>query len=512
MPMTNKRRLSVLAAAAVAVLALSACTGQDGSSGGGDDQGPRTLKLGVSSELLSYDPVDLNGGGEGNLLWMPVYDRLLTITPDNGLEPGLATEWAFDDSFSVLTLELRDGVTFSDGAPFTAETVKANIENLKASSSTEAGIVAPIEEVVPVDENTVEFHLASYDPTLLYQLGLAAGVMASPEALGTEEIKLNPVGSGPYTLDDQGSVRGSELIYVKNDEHWNSDAYPYETLVFKTYQDITARLNAAKSGEVDGAPITSAAAAEAEAAGLTITNTPAGWLGLGLFDRAGQIAPELADVRVRQAINYAFDKQAILENVEQGYGYATSQTFAEGQPGYDPELDNRYEYDPEKARELLAEAGYPDGFDLTIPDLPHMAAYTPIIADQLKDVGINVTIKPVAPTDTLAEMFGGQNAAFAMEFGGTSIGQITALSTQSVWNIFKSTDEELSQLVSVAYKATEEDEQDKTYREVNRWVVDNAWFAPWYMKDSIFVTSSEVTVEPWVTNVTPLISSFAPAK
>ena len=137
------------------------------------------------------------------------------------------------------------------------------------------------------------------------------------------------------------------------------------------YLDPTSMLNALQAGEVDAANLANNEALEqVESAGYTISSWEQSWYGLFLFDRAGTMNPALEDVSVRQAINYAFDAEGMLQAAGSGYGTQTGQIFPERSVGFDSALDSRYDFDPEKARELLAEAGYEDGLTLEMPTRP----------------------------------------------------------------------------------------------------------------------------------------------
>ena len=152
----------------------------------------------------------------------------------------------------------------------------------------------------------------------------------------------------------------------------------------------TAALNAIKAGEANGVRLsTNDNLTEVEAAGWTINSNELDFQGLLLLDRDGTMAPELADVRVRQALNYAFDREAMLTALQSDHGTVTTQVFPASSDAYDPALDDMYPYDPEKAKELLAEAGYADGFTLSMPSSPLLGETTyTLISQQLEEIGI----------------------------------------------------------------------------------------------------------------------------
>ena len=182
---------------------------------------------------------------------MPVYDTLLMLSPEGELEPNMATEWSYNDDNTVLTLTLQDGITFTDGEPFNAEAVKANVEYLRDGGGPFSSYVASVENVVAVDDLTVELQLSSADPALLYGLAVVGGAMASPAAIAAGTLATSPIGSGAYTLDAGATTPGTEYVYQRNPDYWNPDAYAYDTIVIKPILDLQARFNAIQSGQAD---------------------------------------------------------------------------------------------------------------------------------------------------------------------------------------------------------------------------------------------------------------------
>ena len=238
------------------------------------------------------------------------------------------------------------------------------------------------------------------DPDIFQYLGNSAGYMASPAQFDSDTVDTVPIGSGPYELIRSETVAGDRYTYVKRDDYWDDDAEWdwFENLVIRPMSDSSARMNAMKSGEVDTGIIEPKQIPEAEKSGLNVTEFQVNWYGLSIFDRGGEIVPALADVRVRQAMNYAVNGDAILKAVDLGYGEPTDQTFNVDSEAYAPEYDDYYSYDPDKARELLAEAGYEDGFSMTMPSSSTMdPAMLAAVGQNLEAVGIRVRWQEVAP-------------------------------------------------------------------------------------------------------------------
>jgi peptide/nickel transport system substrate-binding protein len=344
---------------AAASLALTGCASGGAASGG--TSGPQALSLGILGEPRSWDSSQAHVG-HGLQPYQVAYDSLLLREPDGKLSPMLATKWQYNQDNTVLTLDLRTDVTFSDGEKFDAAAAKANLDNFRKANGPQMGQLAAVKEVKAVDADTVELDLSAADPSMEFYLSQAAGLMGSPKALGTEGIKTQPVGSGPYVMDKAASVPGSQLVFTARKDYWNKDLQKFSKITLKTLQDSTARTNALVSGQVD--------ATQAEGAGMKLVTNQVDWTGLLLLDRNGEVNKPLSDVRVRQAINYAFDRKTILDQVRLGRGTATSQVFGKDSGAWVEELEDKYPYDPAKAKALLKEAGYSTGVTLDVPAMP----------------------------------------------------------------------------------------------------------------------------------------------
>ncbi|BCP52361.1 peptide ABC transporter substrate-binding protein [Kaistia sp. 32K] len=470
-----------------------------------------TLTLAVALDNGSFDPAIVENGPRAQY-WSAVYDTLLLMRPDGSITGNLAESYEYSKDNTVLTLKLRPGVKFTDGTPFNAAAVKANVEHLRGGSGQNSFMVGSVADIVIVDDLTVELHLSAANPAQLTYLTMAGGVMGSPAALGKEEIISVPVGSGPYVLDTGNSTRGARYTFVRNPDYWNRDAFPYDEVVLIPMGEITARMNALRSGQVNGAQGTAQTAAEAESSGLVVNRTPIDRHGLILADRNGVLVPALADVRVRQAINYAIDGEGLLAAIQRKLGHHSTQVFQLNSAAYLPELDKRYPFDPDKARALLAEAGYANGFELKLPENPTVAA-NPIIAQQLADVGIRVVWDKVVSENYVTEAQSKRYGAFWMSLStGNPWWDVTKqISAAGPWNPFDSSTPELDALLAQARSASGAD-YDALMQKINTYVTENAWFNIWYQADAVYFSSPDVTVTMHPQNVVPYIRDFAPAR
>lgn len=502
------------AAAAIilsASLALTACGGGASSGSGGAAAGPTSLTLGNVADLKSFDPTDAHIG-HTMPFYQSAYDTLILRAPDGKLTPMLATKWEYNADNTVLTLSLRTDVTFSDGTKFDAAAAKANLDHFKDAKGQDAYQVASLKSVAVVDPATVAITLNAPDPAFTYYLTQAAGLVASPKAIGTDGIKTTPDGSGPYVLDTKNTVKGSQYVFTKRDGYWNKDLQKFDKITIKYLVDLTARTNALVSGQIDAAVLDPKTGKQADAAGLKLNASQVDWQGLLLFDREGKINPELANVKVRQAINYAFDRKTILDQQLLGQGTVTNQVFGPESGAYVPALDNTYPYDPAKAKSLLAEAGLANGFTLKLPNFPGYEALIATMTQQLGDIGIKVESVPEPPANLIADLASGKFAAapFQLYQGEPWVAINQMVSASALYNPFKNTTPELQAKVDAVRNGGANSAE--LAKDVNTYITDNAWFAPLYRLNQMYYTNKKITATPQLQQAVPSIYNYAPAK
>jgi peptide/nickel transport system substrate-binding protein len=488
---TVRRRTGALVAAiTTGVGVLTACSADDASVGGG----PRTLTLGVSGEAQSFDPALQQSAGDQRWRWHAMFDTLLHCEEDGTVVPGAAESYELSADATRLTMRLRDGMTFSDGSPVDAAAAKASIEHMRDSGGSDAGRVEGTEIETP-DDLTVVVHAPQPTGQLPTFMCFAPGAIAHPDQLASGAVASSPVSSGPYELDPAGTTTGSVYRFEKREDYWDADRYAYDVVELITMPEATARLNALMSGEIDGSIIQQEQVPEAESAGLHVLSNSAAWAGLYLNDRAGEVIPALGDVRVRRAINMVFDRQAIAGHMLRGEAVPTTQIFNPAATAYVPELDERYPFDVEAARELMAEAGHADGFEVEVPsETGGSAVYNPLIAQQLALLNIEVTEVPLTGPTALSDILGGRFPIFYARIGtGDSLFDIVqSLEPGSIWNVMETEDPGLQPLLDRAQVATGA-EARQVYQQINEYIVDQAWFAPWVADNSFFaVTTAEI--------------------
>ncbi|MBN9193907.1 ABC transporter substrate-binding protein [Microbacterium sp.] len=512
--MRSRRSLTIAAAGLVAAtLALSACSGGGSTTptGGGPATAP-LLTLTSIIEPTSYDPAQANEGHYAPL-YQAVYDTLIKRDPDGSLSPMLATSWKWDTDRRALTLKLRSGVTFTDGATFDAAAVKANIEHFKSANGPLVNTLRSVTSVDTPDTHTVVLHLSQPDPALETSLSSAAGYMGSPKALGTKEITTQPDGTGPYVLDKADSVPGSTIVYDRNKKYWG-DRLPYDRIEFRIMTDESARLNALLAGQVDVAYFNRPAnSVEAKSAGFLTTPYTTGFEGILFFDRDGKMVPQLKDVRVREALSLAIDRDALIKKVALGRGERTSQTFGPDTGGFIPSLEDAYGYDPKKAKQLLAEAG---ASHLTF-EFHTSGVFDPLVYDAIfqdwANIGVTVKRTQWGPGEAVPSMQRGDVPLAYMSLAqGNDWSHIQfMLSPTAPWNPFHSESPKLDALIA-QYPTASAKKQVELAQEINKFIVDQYWFAPVMRPVQGLFWDKKVDVKPQAQQVVPSIYNYTPAK
>jgi peptide/nickel transport system substrate-binding protein len=390
-------RRSLMAFAAVfAVSILAAACGSSASSSAGSTS---VTTAGASGTLnwewelpTSWDPVTSSAGWDVHVLGL-VYASITSLDPAGNVAPGLATSWTYAPSGKSVTFTLRPDLKFTDGTPLNAQAVKENIHRgLTQANSTIASELAVISKVVVNSPTSFTLDLSQVDYQVPYLLAGKDGMMVSPAAFTKHpgSLPTQPVGAGPFKLTSY--VPDSHANLVRNPGYW--DASQIHIANF-TVQDITEPsqiLAALESGQVNVAYIAGNQVAAAKAAGFKIDVIPSEVV--NELD-VQTTTPPFNKPDVVKALNYAINRQAILQVQASGYGTASYQPFPKGFVGYNPALADLYPYDPAKARQLLAKAGYPHGVKITLTSVSTDDSLAEQIQGQLKQAGITATISNV---------------------------------------------------------------------------------------------------------------------
>lgn len=397
------RRWAALAASGVLIAALTACGGgADGGAGEDPDASAPVAERGEELIVqfrgapISLDPA-LQGTASGSIFTVLAYDPVIYQAPDGSLQPSLATDWGYvDDEYRTFEFTLREGVEFASGAPVDADAVKASLDYFIAKGGGNLPRVGSISSIEAVDEDTVRINYERpwADAAVSLTQTVMFGNIIGPDALADPDSLLQIMdGAGQYVYDAEASVPDSEYVYTRNPNYWNPEAQMWEKVKIEIISDPNAVLSAASTGQIDfglGSPLF---ADTAKSAGLEVVAAPFYNWELRLNDVEGEVNPALADVRVRQAIGMAIDRDSIVAALGGEYMAPSTQLVIEGLEGYNADIG--WEYDLDAATQLMAEAGYADGFTLNLLDSSlqdNQSQIAQAVASSLEAINIDVNL------------------------------------------------------------------------------------------------------------------------
>lgn len=383
--LTGRRALDAVVVLTSAALVVGCSAG---SSAGGEDR--TDAVVGLTGEPTNLDFTTTSGSAIPQLLMNNVYEGLVTIDQDGEVQPQLAESWEVSADRTVYTFTLHDGVTFSDGSAFTADDVVASIGRVQddwtLSLSSKMDVV---ERAEAVSDTEVVVTLRHPSNAWLFDMGTSVGAMF-PDDLSAD-LATETVGTGPYTVTEVAT--GQHVTLTARDDYWG-EAPALDEITVRYFADANAQANAVRAGDVDMAYNLQApdliAGLEQDERLQVIDGTSTGEVLLAL----NNAAPPFDDLRVRRAIMYAIDRQAVLDTAWAGHGELIGSMVPPTDPYYQ-DLTDAYPYDPDRARELLEEAGVEDlSITFDVPTRPYAEAVAQVVVSQLADVGIDATIVP----------------------------------------------------------------------------------------------------------------------
>ena len=388
------KRLSMTAA----VLALAA---------GGAFAERTDITIGMQLEPPNLDPTGGAAAAIDEVVYANVFEGLTRYQADGSIAPALAESWTISEDGLTYTFVLHSGVKFHDGTDLTADDVKFSLDRARAEDSTNAqkALFAGIEEVTVVDATTVAVKLSQPNGGFLTNMAWGDAVIVAEESIG--DAATNPVGTGPFKFGQW--VQGDRVELVRNDDYWG-DPVALEKATFKFISDATAAFAAMMAGDVDAFPVYPSPETL-----LQFEADPRFKLQIGSTEgetilSTNNKAEALSDVRVRQAIAHAINRQEVIDGAMFGYGTPIGTHFAPHHPDY-VDLTGQSAYDPEKAKALLAEAGLEGGLTLSLklPPPTYARRGGEIIAAQLREVGIQTEIENLEWAQWLEQVFRGKD-------------------------------------------------------------------------------------------------------
>lgn len=377
-----------------------------------------TLVVAKTANMQTMDVVQNNYLSNDGFVLCNIYELLITMDEDGNFAPGLATEWKYSDDGLSLTLKLRQGVKFSDGEPFNAEAVKVNLDwatNPEAKAAYYPTTLNLIKNVEVVDDYTVRINLTEPDGALLNTLTYTAGLMISPAKIKDKSYITYPVGTGPFMLKEH--VEGSHTTLVRNPNYYklgeDGKPLPYlDEIIFRYMADDAVKTANLLSGDVDGVDIHSSTNSVLTAKSNDNMNTYLSPMTTDFFVSFNLNDPQLSDVRVRQAVGYAINPDEIIEAVFEGTAVKSAFLAPEGGTWFYSDY-TPYSYNPDKAKELLKEAGYENGITIKLYSISREPDNTivQLLQEQFKASNINLEIVALernAWVDLIRVQFGGE--------------------------------------------------------------------------------------------------------
>lgn len=365
---------------------------------------PRTdIVVGLQLEPPILDPTAGAAAAIDEVVYANVFEGLTRVGPDGSILPGLAESWTVAPDGLSWEFTLRQGVTFHDGTPFTAEDVVFSLDRAMAEGSTNAQkqLFEGIDEVTALGANSVEITLTEPKGSLLSNLAWGDAVIVSPLTADTNKTK--PVGTGPFRF--AGWTQGDRITLERYPGYWGP-APALEKVVFRFISDPTAAFAAMMAGDVDAFPNFPAPENLQQFAADPRFQVLIGSTEGETILAMNNARPPFDDIRVRQAVSAAIDRQAVIDGAMFGYGLPIGSHFAPHNPAY-VDLTGFAPYDPDKARALLAEAGHADDLKprLILPPPSYARRGGEIVAAELRAVGIEPQIINVEWAQWLDQVF-----------------------------------------------------------------------------------------------------------
>ncbi|MEZ7173675.1 ABC transporter substrate-binding protein [Sporosarcina sp. OR05] len=432
----------------------------------------QVLRISMATEVDNLDPYQSAATDTGSMM-DNVFDGLFDTNEAGELEPRLATDVVVSEDGLTYTFTLREGVTFHNGATFTAKDVVYSYDRLAGLTSGEplSSKFSVISSIEAKSDTEVAVVLKEVDSSFL-----ARNIVAIlPE--GYEEHSTKPVGAGPFSFKQYDA--GQQLVLEKNENYYLTDRVPIvDEVQFKIMPDSEAALLALQAGDIDVIPGISELGIQQLGDAIDVVSGPQNMVQLMAMNNSFE---PFTNVKVRQAINHAINKDVIIQTVAEGKGTKLGSNFSPAMDFFFQEgLENYYPHDIKQAKKLLEEAGYPEGFSftLTVPSEYQFHVDTAqILASQLAEVGISVSIESIEFSTWLERVYSNaQYEATVISFTGKLdpfevVGRFVSDYTK---NFVKFNDPTFDQAIQSALATTNEDERAEFYKKAQMILTEQA--------------------------------------
>jgi peptide/nickel transport system substrate-binding protein len=466
------------------------------------------LNVAFASDTKTLDPTFSVNFSERQPLYL-IYNTLLALKPDFSIAPELAERWEVADDGRRVVLHLRSGVKFHDGTNFDAAAVKYNLDRRmdpSINSPQRGPLVEIIDGIDVVDPKTVVLRLKQPSPNLLGMLAQREGFMVSPaaaEKLG-KDFSVRPVGTGPFVFKEW--VPGNRLVVERNPAYWEKDKPYLDSVTFRDISTTAVSIQRLLTGEADYTSALSPIDIRQIEKNKAITLDPSKvgrWYALQWqVDK-----PPFNNPKLRQAIAHAIDRKRIVEIVMSGRAPLANSPTPNSLWWAAPDIPG-YNYDPEKAKALLAEAGYPNGLEvaLSTPQVALLQQINQLVQEQLKAVGITARLEPVSQSDWYPRVI-----QFAINFTPMRWSQrpdpdgILSLlfDTKGAGNSTRYSNPEVDALLAKARNLVDPDQRRPLYQKVQQIISDDLPYVPLFFSIEYAAMRSNVRGHEWIADEIP---------